>query len=92
MKAVNQIPRDRVVRYARIVVDCWPQKRDPNRVRVTADGNPIAYPFEFTTRTADIMTSKSCGIPQPAPLGHAAWPQTQERFYLATPLDKPEYM
>ena len=55
---IKEIPRDQVVTYARIVVDYRPQKKDPNRVRITAGGNLIKYPFEITTRTADITTSK----------------------------------
>ena len=30
------IPNDRVVTYAKIVVDYRPQKEDPNRVRITS--------------------------------------------------------
>ncbi len=43
-------PKDRVVTYARIVVDFQPQKEDPNRVRITAGGNLINYPRELTTQ------------------------------------------
>jgi hypothetical protein len=55
---IKQIPRDRTVTYARIVVDYCPQKDDPNRVRITVGGNLIEYPGELTTRTADLTTSK----------------------------------
>ena len=40
---ISNIPLDRVVTYARIVVDYRPQKEDPNRVRITAGGNLIKY-------------------------------------------------
>ena len=55
---IKNIPKDRVVTYARIVADFRPQKKDPNRVRITAGGNLIKYPGELTTRTADFTTSK----------------------------------
>ena len=55
---IHEIPNDRVVTYANIVVDYLPQKEYPNRVRITAVGNIIVYPGELTTRTADITTSK----------------------------------
>ena len=55
---IKNIPKDRTVTYARIVVDYRPQKSDPNRVRITAGGNLITYPFELTTRTANLPTSK----------------------------------
>jgi hypothetical protein len=44
--------------YARIVVDHWPQKEDPNRIRIAVDGNLITYKGSMSTRTADLTTSK----------------------------------
>ena len=58
LKGIKNIPKDRVVTYARIVVDYRPQKADPNRVRITAGGNLIQYPGELTTRTTDLRTTK----------------------------------
>jgi hypothetical protein len=55
---IKQIPHDRMVTYACIVVDYQPQKDDPNRVRITVGGNLINYPGELTTRTADLTTAK----------------------------------
>ena len=55
---IRNIPKDRTVTYAIIVIDYRPQKKDPNRVRITAGGNLIDYPYELTTRTADLPTSK----------------------------------
>ena len=55
-KEIRLIPADRIVTYARIVIDLRPQKDDPNRVRITVGGNPINYPFELTTRTTDIVS------------------------------------
>ena len=40
---IKQIPKDRTVTYARIVVDYRPKKDDPNHVRITAGGNQIDY-------------------------------------------------
>ena len=57
-KEIRNIPTDRTVTYANIVVDYRPQKEDPNRVRITAGGNLINYPRELTTRTADLTTPK----------------------------------
>ena len=39
LKGISNIPRDRVVTYARIMVDYRAHKKDPNRVRITARGN-----------------------------------------------------
>ena len=58
LKEIKNIPEDKVVTYARVVVDFRPQKEDPNRVRTTTGGKLIAYPDELTTRTTDLMVSK----------------------------------
>ena len=55
---IRNIPTDRTVTYANLVVDYRPQKEYPNRVRITAGGNLINYPGELTTRTADLTTPK----------------------------------
>ena len=55
---IRNIPQDRVVTYARLVVYFRPQKDDPNRVIITAGGNLIKYPGDLTTRTADMTTVK----------------------------------
>ena len=39
INGIINIARDRVVTYARIVVDYLAHKKDPNRVRITAGGN-----------------------------------------------------
>jgi hypothetical protein len=55
---IPTIPKDRLITYARVVVNHPPQKTDPNCIRITAGGNLINYPGKLTTRTADITTSK----------------------------------
>ena len=57
LEQITNIPADRVVTYASVVMDFRPQKEDPNRVRITTGGNLIAYPDELTTRTADLTVS-----------------------------------
>ena len=44
--------------YANIVLDHWPQKEDPNQIRITAGGNLIQYDNELSVRLADITTAK----------------------------------
>ena len=55
---IHNIPADRTITYARIVVDYRPQKADPYRVRVTVGENLIKYPGKTTTTTANMITSK----------------------------------
>ena len=42
LEGIKNIPIDRVVTYARIMIDYRPQKKDPNRVRITTGGNLIS--------------------------------------------------
>jgi hypothetical protein len=55
---ICDIPSNRTVTYAHIVIDHHPQKEDPNCVPITVGGNLIDYLFELTTRTADMVSSK----------------------------------
>ncbi len=54
---ICKIPQDRTVTYARTVIDHHPQKGDPNCVHIMVGGNLINYPFELTTRTANMVSS-----------------------------------
>jgi hypothetical protein len=91
-KNIPNIPADRTVTYANVVVDYRPQKEDPHCIRIMVGGNLINYPGELTTRMADITTSKlhcnSVLSTQKAKymcLDHKI-------FYLSAPLDRYEYM
>ena len=55
---VSQIPRHKRATYARIVAEIRPQKEDPYRVRITAGGNLIHYPWDKSQPTADLTTVK----------------------------------
>ena len=77
--------------YARIVVDFRLQKTDPNRVRITVGGNLIDYPYEFTTRTADLTTSKVMWNSVISTPGAKYACADAKNFYLTTPLDRFEY-
>ena len=79
---------DRTVTYARIVVDDWAHKKDPNRVCITVGGNLLDYPGEMTTRTADLTTTKimwNIVISTPAASYMCA---DGKNFYLCTPLGR----
>ena len=89
---IKRIPKDRTVTYARIVVDYRPQKEDPNRVRITVGGNLIEYPGELTTRTADLTTAKILWNSTLSTPGAKFSAVDVGNFYLATPLDRFEYM
>ena len=89
---IRCIPADRTITYARIVVDYRPQKDDPNRVRITAGGNLIDYPYELTTRTADLTTTKIMWNSVISTEGAKYACADAKNFYLTAPLERHEYM
>ena len=74
------------------MVDYRPQKEDPNRVRITAGGNLIQYPGELTTRTADMRTSKIMWNSVISTRGARYMVADAGNFYLATPMERKEYL
>ena len=90
---IRNIPKDQVCTHARILVDYRPQKKkDKNRVRVTAGGNIIEYPGKLTTRTADMTTSKLMWNSTISTHNMCYLCADAANFYLASPLDGPEFM
>ena len=55
-------------------------------------GNLIDYPYELTTRTADLTTSKVMWNSVISTPGARYATADVKNFYLGTPLDRPEYM
>ena len=55
---IRDIPPNKTVTYAHIVVDYRSQKADPNPVRLTVGGNILNVPGDLSTTTADLTTSK----------------------------------
>ena len=89
---IPNIPNDRVVTYARVVVDHCPQKADPNRNQITAGGNLINYPGKLTTRTVDITTSKLHWNSILSTPDAKYMCLDIKNFYLLAPLDRYKYM
>ena len=88
----GKVPKGRRVTYGRIVVDYRPQKDDPHRTRLTVGGDRIDYPWDKSTPTVGLTTSKLLfnsviSTPRAKFLGIDI-----RHFYLCTPLDRYEYM
>ena len=58
IKAEIPQERRRDITYARIVCNERPEKKDPDRTRITMGGDRINYPGDCGTPTADILTVK----------------------------------
>ena len=52
------IPRDRKVTYMKCVVDLRPQKQEVERTRLVLGGDKVDYPFNVSTNTTDLDTTK----------------------------------
>ena len=94
INGIRNIPRDRVVTDARIVVEYRAHKKDPNRMRITSGGNLLKnlHPGELTTRTSDITTSKCMWNSVISTKGARYMCGDCSNFYLATPLEHHQYM
>ncbi len=89
---VPNIPKDRVITYARVVVDHCPQKADPNRIRITAGGNLINYPGKLTIQTTDITTAKLLWNSVLSTPRAKYMTLDIKNIYLSAPLNQFEYM
>jgi hypothetical protein len=86
---IRCIPKDCTFTHLRIVVNHWPQKNDPNRMRIPVGGTLSNYPYKLTTQTAIwfIMWNSIIG------LSNAKFVSAYiKNMYLETPLDQYEYM
>jgi hypothetical protein len=63
-----------------------------NCVSITVGGNLINYPFELTTRTTDMVSSKLLGDSTISMKGARFADTNIKNMYLDTPLDRYEYM
>ena len=87
---IKNIPTDRTVMYARIVVFYRSQKADPYQFRITVGGNLIDYPGEFTVGTANIVTSKIMWNSVLSTKDGKYMCANVSNFYLETPMKRRE--
>ena len=85
---IRNIPTDRTVTYARIVVVYRVHEDDPNRVPITVGGNLIIYPGELTTPTADLTTTQVMWNSVISTRNAQYMCSDVKDFYLCTPLER----
>ena len=89
----SAIPRGHKAAYLRVVSAFRPEKEKPHRIRWTVCGDQVDYPFEVSTKTADLTTTKLLfnsvlSTPEARFFGIDL-----KDFYLgSTPMDRYEYM
>jgi hypothetical protein len=89
---IPNIPKDKVMTYARVVVNHCPQKEDLNRIQITVGGNLINYPGKLTTQMADITAAKLLWYSVLSTPGAKYVCLNIKNFYLSAPLDRFEYV
>jgi hypothetical protein len=89
---VPNIPKHRVITYARVVIDHCPEKKDPNRIQISASGNIIIYPGKLTTRMANITMAKLLWNSMLSTPRAKYMTLVIRNFYLSAPLNRFEYM
>ena len=89
----QNIPKHKRATYARIVSEIRPQKKEePHRIRMTAGGNLIYYPFDKSQPTADLTTVK-LHINSVISTRNARYACLDiKNMYLNSDMDEPEYM
>ena len=80
------------ITYARIVCNYRPEKRDPNRCRITVNGNLNNYPGDCGTPTADLITVKLLLNNIISTKGAKFMILYISNFYLMTPLKRKDYV
>ena len=54
----KQVPKGKIITYARFVADIRPQKDEKERMRLTAGGDRLIYDGKKSTETAGLETTK----------------------------------
>ena len=78
--------------HDRIVCNYRPEKKDPNRCRITVGGNMTNYPGDCGTPTSDLLTVKLLLNSVISTDGARFMILEISNFYLTTPLKRKEYV
>ena len=88
----DQIPAGRKATYLRLVVADRPMKANPRRVRFTVGGDKIEYPYDVSTKIADLTTAKILINSTISTPGAKFMCADIKDFYLNNPMKRYEYM
>ncbi len=92
-KRKDEIPQERRkdITYGRIVCTFRPEKKAPNRTRITMGGNLVNYPDDCGTPTADLLTVKLLFNSVISTENAKFMTIDIKDFYLMTPMNRYEY-
>ncbi len=90
----SEVPRDRKTTYASFVCDHRPLKTEPWRVRIVVGGDKLTYEDDTGSPAASLLESKLLfnSTISDARKGARFMSLDLKDFFLATPMQRPEYM
>jgi hypothetical protein len=88
----EQVPNNKMPKYARIVCDIRPQKDETHRTRITVGGNLVDYQGNVSTPTAEISTAKLLFNSVISTPNARFMTCDIKNFYLNSIMPEPEYM
>ena len=89
----HEVPRDRDITYVSMVFDHRPLKSEPFRCRIVVGGDKLTYDADASTPTTDLTETKLLlnSVISDAWKGARFCSADLKDFFLASPMDKPEY-
>jgi hypothetical protein len=88
----DQIPKGRKATYLQLVVADRPMKTNPRRVRFTVGGDQVNYPYDVSTKTAELTTAKILINSTISTPGARFLCMDIKDFYLNNPMSHYEYI
>ena len=90
----HEVPCDKQVTYANMVCDYWPLKTEPMQVHLTVGRDCLPYTNDAGSLAATLLEAKLMlkSTISDADKGACFFATDLKDFFLATPMDEPEYM
>ena len=90
----REVPLGRDVTYATFVIDYRPLKAEPYRIRITVGGDRLTCNYDTGSPAANLLETKLLvnSIISDAHTGARFFSADIQNYFLATPMDQPEYM
>ncbi len=90
----HEVPKEqkRDVTYGRFVCTVQPKKAEPNQTQFTVGGDRINYLCKVTTPTAEMLVAKMLFNSVISTKGACFMTMDISKFYLMTPLHRPEFI
>ena len=90
----SDVPHDRKVTYGSFVCDYRPLKDDPYRIRLVVGGDKLDYPNDPASPAAGLLETKLLlnSVISDAHKGARFMSMDLKDHFLASPMDRPEYM